>query len=140
MLWRVQQVRIDFLQLRARIALAASKGTAKSKLLGSAERDAQLLEKESATWGKALGSLLRACVDATRTQDQSPDRFAIAAAQLEEAQLGVFAAAAKYRQGERTAGNEGQQLLKHAFELLTGEGVRDPLRTIQSHAPIGERA
>ena len=72
-----------------------------------------------------------------------PDALGVALARLlarhrlEAADLGVFAAAARYRQGERTSGAEGERLRKNAVEWLTGQGVRKPLKIIRSHAPIG---
>src|SRR5262245_35198983 len=98
-----------------------------------------MLEQESAAWGQALGCLLRACVRAMRPRAGEPDLFATAAARLEAADLGVFAAAARYRQGERTEGDEGQRLRDEALAWLAGQGVRDPLRMIRSHAPTPTR-
>jgi hypothetical protein len=136
MLWRVQQVRTDFLQLRARSALAAAHQSADpSPLLRSAERDALTLERESAAWAQALGCLLRACVHATRPRTNRPDLFATAATRLEAADLGAFAAAARYRQGQRTGGDEGRRLRDGAVAWLASQDVRDPLRIISSHAP-----
>lgn len=136
MLWRVQQVRIDFVQLRARSALMASHQSADpGSLLRSAERDARMLEQESAAWGKALGCLLRACVREMKSGVGGPDLFATAAARLEAVDLGAFAAAARYRQGERASGDEGARLKDEAVAWLAGQGVRDPLRMIRSHAP-----
>lgn len=136
MLWRVQQVRTDFLQLRARSALvAALQSGDPGPLLRSAERDAWTLERESAAWSQALGRLMRACLHASRSSAGSPDEFATAAARLEGAHLDVFAAAARYRQGERTGGDEGMRLRDDALAWLAGQGVLDPTRMIHSHAP-----
>jgi hypothetical protein len=136
MLWRVQAIRIDFLQLRARSALAAAQGTTnRDVLLRSAHGDARRLERESAPWGQALGALMQACVHDARRGAGEPNLFAEAAARLEAADLGAFAAAARYRQGERTRGNEGNRLRDEAVSWLAGRGVRDPLRIIRSHVP-----
>src|SRR5262245_11726648 len=126
-------MRIDFVQLRGRSALlAACQCAAPEALLRSAERDAQMLEQESAAWGQALGCLLRACVRAMRPRAGEPDLFATAAARLEAADLGVFAAAARYRQSERAGGDEGRRLQDEAVAWLADQGVRDPLRMIRS--------
>jgi hypothetical protein len=136
MLWRVQQVRTDFLQLRARSALMAAHQSADpGPLLRSAQRDALTLERESAAWARALGCLMRACVQATRPRTNGPDLFATAAARLEAADLGAFAAAARYRQGQRTAGDEGRRLRDEAVAWLGSQDVRNPIRIITSHAP-----
>jgi eukaryotic-like serine/threonine-protein kinase len=135
-LWRIQNARIDVVQLRARSALAAARtGTNVEQLLRSAERDAGILERESAAWGQALGALVRACVQASRGQT-APGTFKAAAEWLEAIDLATFAAAARYRQGERTDGEEGQQLRNSALDRLTNQGVRNPLKMILSHAPV----
>jgi hypothetical protein len=136
LLWRVQQVRIDFLQMRTRSALAAADQAAdRNSLLRSAERDVRKLERETAAWGQALGALMRACVHDARMGASGPELFAAAADRLEAADLGAFAAAARYRQGERTGGEEGARLRDAAVAWLAGQGVRDPLRIVCSHAP-----
>lgn len=139
LIWRIQQCRIDFLQLRARAALTAVANQASypKPLLRSAERDARKLSRESAEWGQALGALMYACVQDARCGGCDATLFAAAAARLEAADLGVFAAAARYRQGERTSGPAGERLRQSATEWLTGQGVRKPLKIIRSHAPIG---
>lgn len=137
--WHVQQTRIDVRQLRARSALAAATQAADPRpLLRCAARDAQALERECAAWGQALGLLVRACVhDATATT-RTPNLFAAAATRLEAVHLGMFAAAARYRQGERAGGDDGQRLRDEALAWLTAQDVRNPHRIIQSHAPVPE--
>jgi hypothetical protein len=135
-MWDVQHIRLFFLQLRARSALAAAgEGPQREALLRAAERDARKLEGETAAWGQALGCLFRACVHDARKGAGGPGLFAVAAGRLEAADLGVFAAAARYRQGERTGGEEGRRLRDEAVARLAGQGVRDPVRMIWSHAP-----
>jgi hypothetical protein len=136
MLWRVQQIRIDFLQLRARSAiLAAAEAADPRALLRSADRDARALQREAAPWGQALGHLMHACVEATRSKQSGPDLFEAAATQLDITGLGAFAAAARYRQGLRTAGGAGLRLQDDAVAWMVNQGVLDPLRMIGSHAP-----
>jgi hypothetical protein len=77
---------------------------------------------------------MRACVRDARAA-AGPIPFAAAATRLEAAELRVFAAAARYRQGERTGGDEGKRLRDEAVAWLAGQGIRDPLRIIRSHAP-----
>jgi hypothetical protein len=137
MLWRVQQIRIDFLQTRARAALAAaSRRTTTVLLLKSAERDATALGRESAGWAKALGALMGACVRTYRPDPDGPEGFALAARLLDAADLGAYAAAARYREGERIAGEEGAHRRDVALAWMTAEGVRNPLRLIDIHAPV----
>jgi hypothetical protein len=139
MLWRIQHFRIDFMQLRARSALAAAGNDADTgRLLRSAERDAWKLGAESAPWGQALGALMRACVVDAQTP-AGPAGFAAAAAQLEAVDLGAFAAAARYRQGERTDGAVGQRLCDQAVAWLAKKGVVNPVRIIESNAPTGRK-
>ncbi|WP_168219213.1 serine/threonine-protein kinase [Limnoglobus roseus] len=138
LIWRIQQPRIDHIQFRARCALAAASGQKNPEpLLRSAERDARLLLKESAAWGRALGCLVQACVRRLRSPDSDPAAFADAVQQLEAADLGLFAASARYCQGERTPGRDGQNLRDEALRWLSDQGIRNPLRMIRSHAPAG---
>lgn len=136
MLWRVQQIRVDFLQLRARSAIAAARRADELRLLRLAERDARTLSRESAPWGQALGALIRACVHASQSGASGSKLFASAADRLEAADLGVYAAAARFRQGEFTDGDEGKRLRETAAAWLSERGVVNPLRMIRSHAPL----
>jgi hypothetical protein len=136
MLWRAQQVRTDFLQLRARSALmAARQASQPGRLLRVAERDARALKRESADWSRALGCLMAACRSTEQPGGNKAELFRTAANRLEAADLGVFAAAARYRQGQQMDGDDGRLLRESALAWLTMQGVRNPLNIIRSHAP-----
>jgi hypothetical protein len=136
LLWQVEHIRIDYLQHRGRSAvLAAVHGRDQGRMIRAAVADARRLERESAGWGRALGRLLRASVAAVTERRADPDPFAAAAETLESVDLGLFAAAARYRQGERTDVEEGRRLRDEAVAWLTGQGVHNPLRMIRAHAP-----
>lgn len=137
MLWRIQQVRIDFLQIRARCALAVARQKPEAHaVLRSAARDSRTLQRESAPWGKALGALMRACVASFGDRARCKALFTEAMNQLEVADLGAFAAAARFRLGERTPGREGELLREAALCWFKDQGVRNPMRIIDSYTPV----
>lgn len=134
----VQGFRTTYLLLRAQAALISARlGVDPESRLRSAERDARRLSGEEGAWGQPFGVLMKACVQASRKPDSGPQLFAEAVKQLEAADLGAFAAAARYRLGERTSGEEGQRLRNGAIEWLKNQRVVNPLRIIKSFAPIG---
>ena len=94
LLLHVQFIRITALDLRARAALSAARTSrTPAPLRASAARDARLLEREGAAWATALAALVRAQLG------QVADDFARAAVALDDVDLGLHAAVARYRAG-----------------------------------------
>jgi hypothetical protein len=129
-LFRVQQVRVFLLHLRARAALAAAPAAAKpGPLLRAAERDARLLGRERVAWAEALAQLVRAAVAMGR-HDAGGARQLLedAAGRLDAAGLRLHAAAARRRLGELVASDQGHRLVEQAEAWMKGQNVRRPGR------------
>lgn len=137
MLWRAQQPRIDFLQLRCRSALAAAGQTSsQSAMLASAQKDADRLMKEDAAWGSALGTFFKAAiVDAC--SDDATALYASALSKLIDVELAAFAATAQYRLGELTGGESGEMHCDQAVSWFSKQGVVDPVAMVRCHNPVG---
>jgi serine/threonine protein kinase/tetratricopeptide (TPR) repeat protein len=136
-LLRVQQVRILFLHLRARAAMAAAPAAAEpAPLWHAAERDARLLRRERIAWAKALAQLVRAGVAmGWHDTDGARQLLKDAAGRLDAAGLRLHAAAARRRQGERVDGSQGQRLVEQADAWMKGQNVRRPDRVTALLAP-----
>ena len=134
---RVQTVRIFMLDLRARSALAAAAHAAERKLLLRwAERDARRLERERMPWADALARLIRAGVAAAQLDRSTALALVNAAtAGFEAAHMGLFAAAARRRQGELLGGAEGRPLIDQADAWMMRQLIDNPRRMAALHAP-----
>jgi eukaryotic-like serine/threonine-protein kinase len=137
LLWRVQQVRIDILQLRARAALAAI-ATARNprSLLESAERDARRIHRERMPWGQALVQLVTAGIAATRRDTASAvDSLRRASTALHAVDMRLHAAAACYCLGGIIGGDEGRALVADAHCWMEKQGIRNVSRMVTMIAP-----
>jgi serine/threonine protein kinase len=136
-LLRVQQVRILFLHLRARAALAAAGAVADpGPLLHAVERDARLLRRERIAWAEALAQLVRAGVALGRRDAEGARQLLEdAVGRLEAAGLHLHAAAARRRLGEQVGGREGRRLVEQADAWMKGQNVRRPDRITALLAP-----
>src|SRR5439155_3932795 len=99
-------------------------------------REAARLEREKAPWARALAALLGA---AARKLDGDADgaraRLERAVAELDAADLALYAACARRRLGELTGGADGARLAAQAAEWFAREGVRNPERMTALLAP-----
>jgi eukaryotic-like serine/threonine-protein kinase len=130
LLVRVQHVRIDMLQLRARAAIAASAACGgRSDLLRAAGNDARRLERERMPWSDALARLVRAGVAAARG-DLAGSAFLLdeAVTLFGAADMGLFAVAARRQLGRLLTDGRGAGLIAEADTWLARQGVRDPDR------------
>ena len=136
-LLRIQGVRINMHDLRARCALAAAAGGAdRAPLLALAERDVKRLERERLAWADALALLLRAGLSAARGEaaDVAP-LLERATAAFETAQMAVHANVARRRLGEALSGDEGRALVHMADAWMRSQGIRNPARYAEVLAP-----
>ena len=136
-LLRIQGVRINMHDLRARCALAAAAGGAdRAPLLALAERDVRRLERERLAWADALALLLRAGLSAARGEaaDVAP-LLERATAAFETAQMAVHANVARRCLGEALSGDEGRALVHMADAWMRSQGIRNPARYAEVLAP-----
>jgi eukaryotic-like serine/threonine-protein kinase len=90
------------------------------------EADIRKLEGEGSTYALRVGALLRADLAAVRGEPGAAERYAQAAAGLEQAGLHVHAAAARLRQGELLGGSEGAVRAEAARGWMRERGVVQP--------------
>lgn len=135
---RVQIIRIEALNLKARCALAAAaSGTRDGQhLIREAERLARQIEKEAMTWADPLAALLQAAVACLRNDKQAAiSLLSKARAGFENADMKLYAAAAKRRLGEITGGEEGQRLIAEADSWMLAQKIKAPTKITQMLAP-----
>ena len=136
---RAQAVYLEAIFLRARVAVAlAARSTHPEavRLLRHAERDVRRLRGESMPWGDAMAELAAAAVAAARRDREAARRHAAAAVDgFRTVEMEQFAAAARWRLGQLTAGDDGKRLVAEARSWLESQGTRDPARMVGMLAP-----
>jgi serine/threonine protein kinase len=138
-LYRIQSSRMEAHSLRGRAALAAAQGALRSErpaLLAAVERHARALASAPLRHTSALAALLYAGAAAVRGHGARALRLLDeAAAACAAADLGLYAASARYRRGELTGGDDGRQLRDDAIAQLDAQKVVAPARMIALLAP-----
>jgi hypothetical protein len=141
-LLRIQLIRINAGDLRARCALAAAAERAdRAPFVAVAERDVRRLEREGLPWSDALALLRRAGLSAVR--GNKADVLLLlqqAAAAFEEARMALQAHVARRRLGEILRGDEGRSLVEMADEWMRGQGIKNAACFTEVFAPGFGRA
>jgi len=124
---KVQLLRIVMTNLRGTTALAAS--AAEPSLLGQVAADARRLKREGVPWALGLSSLLEAGLCAAR-RDQAGalSGYTRAALQLDDADMALHAACARWRQGDLLGGDAGRDLVAGARAFMQGQAIQNPSR------------
>jgi serine/threonine protein kinase/tetratricopeptide (TPR) repeat protein len=137
MLLRVQQIRIDVTQLRARSAVArAVRDPQAARLLRLAERDAGRLGREKMAWADAHAQAIRAMAASARGDlDSARTRLADAARRYDEVDMGLYAATARRRLGQLVGGDEGRGLVAQADSWMLAHGVKNPTSFTNMYMP-----
>ncbi len=136
MLLRFQVLRIEATHLRARAALATAAVGSGADNLRLAERLAGKIEKEKMPWSRPFVSLVRAAVAQQRAQtDAAAALLAEAIQGFADADMRLFAAAARRRLGETTGGDNGCKLVAEADLWMTNQGIRKPELMTRMLAP-----
>ncbi len=92
-------------------------------------------------YAQALAGLIHAGLAAQRGDRAGAlKRFAGAADAFDGADMPLFAAAARRRQGELLGGAEGAALIEGANACMTSHGIGDPLRMTAALAPTVDLA
>ena len=133
--------RIVSYDVRTRCALAAAASALDPKpLIRVAERYAKRLEREGVTWADALAHLIYAGCAAFRGDrragtthlSQAIEGFTIA-------EMGLHAAASRWRMGELLGGDRGAALIAEARAWMTEQGIHNPTRMTAMRAPMPVR-
>ncbi len=127
----LQVFRVEWRHLLARSALAAVVEGAQTestpKLLQSAEREAQRIEREGAPWAPPLAALVRAGAAASRGEAKTAIRWLVTAETgFEASDMALQSAVARRRRGELLGGDEGQVLVADADAWMAGQGIKKP--------------
>ncbi|HEX7251316.1 MAG TPA: protein kinase, partial [Thermoanaerobaculia bacterium] len=129
-LLRVQIFRVEWLNARARTAIALASGCSASKvtaLVRSAERCARAIERKRLQWGNPLASLLRAGVASVKGErEEAILRARQAEEGFEAADMALYAAVARRRRGEMAGGEEGRDLVEASEVVMRNQKIRDP--------------
>jgi hypothetical protein len=140
----VQVIRVMLTNSRARSALAAAGWAGDRRpLWRQAQRDARRMERERMPYAQALAGLIHAGLAAQRGDRAGAlKRFAGAADAFDTADMPLFAAASRRRQGELLGGTQGVALIEGANGCMKSHGIGDPLRMAAAFAPavVGQAA
>jgi tetratricopeptide (TPR) repeat protein len=139
LLTKIQIIRFEVTELRARAALAAARastGDARERLLVFAEQQTEKIGKEGLAWTNAITTLRRAGIRHARGDTDGAIRdYRAAIAECDAADLGAHAAAARVRLGEILENEEGIELRERAFATLLAEDVAKPEKLVALYAP-----
>jgi tetratricopeptide (TPR) repeat protein len=137
-LLRVQQVRIDILQSRARSVLAAACTDTdnRTSLLRAASSDARRLKREKVPWATASSELISGMVAWARGDEtNAAAMLEAAAANFDAADMELHAAAARSRLGQLVGGSRGDDLMEQASSRMEAQQIRDQSRFTWMMAP-----
>jgi hypothetical protein len=145
MLMRVQIVRIQTLDLRARTAIEIARerkdGAEVTARLAEAEKLVRAVSKEEAPWAAALAAAGTAGIAAARSDGVAATEALRQAIRLfDDADMALHAAAARRALGEWVGGDDGARLVTEADAAMRAETVKDPrklARLLVPAAPVG---
>jgi hypothetical protein len=134
---RVQVIRIEWLYLRARSALAVAEGDRRSRgLLSVARAGARRIERERMAWSEPISLLLRAGVAylegrvplALRCLHAAADRF-------EHADMNLYLAVARLRIGALQDDEHGRELQRRGEDWMAAQKIKNPASMTRMLAP-----
>jgi hypothetical protein len=130
-----QNGRIEMRFYRARVALAgATMGDYAT--LRAVVADARRLERENALWASALATLLRGSVAYCRGRtEEAARRLEAAETALLRCDMFLYAAAARYRRGGITDGEQGPLLMESARQMMQSQQIANPSRLVALLTP-----
>jgi serine/threonine protein kinase/tetratricopeptide (TPR) repeat protein len=136
MMLRIPAVRVEAMQLRARVALATSGGGRDAGKLRLALKMARQIERVDMSWSKPFAILLRATVAHQRGQSgQTITLLSDAVESFERVEMRLQAAAARRRLGSLLRDERGLQLLTDADAWMKGQGIKNPEAMTRMLAP-----
>ena len=136
MLLRIQGLRIDAMQTRARLALASAVGSPRHGHLRLAEKLAGKIEREEMTYANPLATLIRAGVARQRGDNEGAISLAETAAKgFDAVHMRLYAVAARRRLGDMIGGDRGRQLIIETEKWMSKQQIKNPARMINLIAP-----
>lgn len=144
LLLMIPSVRIEADHLRARAALAAAadgEPSQRAALLDEARKHTRRLSRQRAEWARALALPLSAAIAMQQgKRERGIEVLRRALAALEEAELSLYAAAARWRLGEALGGDDGAAHVEQASRYFALQSVTEPGRMLAMLAPGFETA
>ncbi len=137
LLLRIQELRIEWLYLRARCALAMAAAVQQPlPYWRAAARDAAKIEREKMSWADPLARLIRAAIAASNGRsDEAITLLAISEAGFEAADMTLHAAVARSRRGELLGDEEGKALIDEVNGWMINRMIQRPGRLTAMLAP-----
>jgi serine/threonine protein kinase/tetratricopeptide (TPR) repeat protein len=127
LLLRIPMVRVEAMQLRARVMLATTTAGNKAGKLRLADKMARTMEKVNISWSKPFAILIRATVAQQRGETEgAKELLSQAISSFERVDMHLYAAAARHRLGEALGGKRGHQLVAEADGWMMEQGIKDP--------------
>jgi serine/threonine protein kinase/tetratricopeptide (TPR) repeat protein len=136
MLLRIQGLRIDAMQTRARLALASAVGSPRQGHLRLAEKLAGKIEREEMSYANPLATLIHAGVARQRGEQERAISLAEKAAKdFDAVHMRLYAVAARRRLGEMIGGDRGRQLTAETESWMSKQEIKNPARMTNLIAP-----
>ncbi len=133
----IQMVFIETLHFQARLALALAQNQRNaSTFLKIAEKYARKIKREKTPFADGWAELIFAGVEATRGRTAAAiSHLHSAEITLAEADMRLYAAAARRRRGELLPNDEGKELIKQSQDWMIGQQIKNPARMADMLAP-----
>jgi hypothetical protein len=136
LLLRIQGLRIDATQLRARLALATAMGSDTPRRLQLAEKLAGQIEREKMAYATPMATLVRAAVAKKRgDQPGAANLLESAIRDFEASHMQLYATVGRRRLGELIGGDQGRELLAKTDRWMARQMIKNPARMTNLLAP-----
>ncbi|MBI4514339.1 MAG: protein kinase [Deltaproteobacteria bacterium] len=150
LLLAMESPRVELRNMRARAALAAASTGAGAtaggmdrrwtvpRLLRLAARDAARIARDTGIASASPFSklLLAGVAHAEGRPTQAADAYAEAACACASADMNLYAAAARYREGELRGGDTGQRLRSESEDWMRAQGIQNPAAMARVWCPV----
>jgi hypothetical protein len=137
MLFSIQMVRINMLELRARVALSIAEKVSDNQIyLRCAKRDARRLEGEAQQWARAHAHYIRAGIAAC-TEEVAPaiEELTLATNDYEAAGMPLRAQILRARLAEVQTGGSSRAIREQVEQWIKEKGIVSPARWFGMFAP-----
>jgi predicted component of type VI protein secretion system len=129
-------LRIDALQLRARLALASAFGAERERRLRTAAKLADQIARENMSYSNPISWMIRAGIARQRGNEaQAVNLLEKALTEFESADMRLYAIATRRRLGEMVGGDRGRELITQTEDWMIKQQVKDPGKIMNLLAP-----
>jgi serine/threonine protein kinase len=136
MLLRIQGLRIDATQLRARLALANANGNRREQRLRLAEKLAHNIASENMAYANPLALLIQAAIARQRGGEAHCETLLEKAVkEFEAVDMRLYAVVTRRRLGELVGGDRGRELVRRADDWMARQQIKNPAKFTNLMAP-----